>query len=129
MERDKIIFLRNFFFRAFVVGALFAIVFLVMTLALWNMWAGWVARLFVVDEKDLGRIVLEFFTHLRSSFSFSCQRLRCIGQPGNSSPDPPHSLPQARDAKSTAPSKRIAVHPSALTFILFQNAALSLGEC
>jgi hypothetical protein len=65
MERDKIIFLRNFFFRAFVVGALFAIVFLIMTLALWNMWAGWVARLFVVDEKDLGRIVLEFFTHLR----------------------------------------------------------------
>jgi hypothetical protein len=65
MEHAKIIFLRNFFFRAFVVGVLFAALFLIMTLALWNTWAGLVAHVFAVDEKDLGRIVLEFFTHVR----------------------------------------------------------------
>jgi hypothetical protein len=65
MEHAKIVFLRNVFFRAFVVGVVFALFFLIMTLALWNMWAGWVAHLFAVDEKELGRIVLEFFTHVR----------------------------------------------------------------
>lgn len=65
MEPEKVIFLRNFFFRAFVIGLLFALFFLIMTLTLWNTWAGWVAHLFTVDEKDLGRIVLEFFTHVR----------------------------------------------------------------
>jgi hypothetical protein len=65
MEREKIIFLRNVFFRAFVVGVLVTLFLLIMTLALWNTWAGWVVHLFAVDEKDLGRIVLEFFTHIR----------------------------------------------------------------
>ena len=65
MEHAKIIFLRNVFFRAFIVGVLITLLFLILTLALWNTWAGWVIHLFAVDEKDLGRIVLEFFTHVR----------------------------------------------------------------
>jgi hypothetical protein len=65
MEPAKIILLRNVFFRAFVVGVLFALIFLILTLALWNTWARWVVHLFAIDEKDLGRIVLEFFTHVR----------------------------------------------------------------
>jgi hypothetical protein len=38
---------------------------LILTLALWNTWTGWVTHLFLVDEKDLGRIVVEFFAHVR----------------------------------------------------------------
>jgi hypothetical protein len=65
MKHENIIFLRNFFFRAFVIGLLFALLFLVLTLTLWNTWTGWGAHLFAVDEKDLSRIVLQFFTLVR----------------------------------------------------------------
>jgi hypothetical protein len=65
VEYTKIIFLRNFFLRAFVIGVLFGLIFLVLTLAFWNTWTAWVMHLFKVDEKDLGRAILLFFTQLR----------------------------------------------------------------
>ena len=65
MEQAKIIFFRNFFFRAFVIGVVFALVFFILTYAFWNTWASWVAHFFKVDEKDLGRVVLLFFMEIR----------------------------------------------------------------
>jgi hypothetical protein len=65
VEHTKIIFLRNFFLRAFVIGVLFGLLFLVPTLAFWDTWTTWVMHLFKVDEKDLGRAILQFFTQLR----------------------------------------------------------------
>lgn len=65
MERDKIIFFRNFFFRAFLLGVLFAILFFILTYSGWNTWAGWVAHLFQIDEKEFGRLVLLFFLEIR----------------------------------------------------------------
>ena len=65
MEYEKIIFFRNLFFRAFVIGLLITILFLILTLSLWSTWEGWVIRMFAIDEKDVGRIVMEFFTHIR----------------------------------------------------------------
>ncbi|MDQ2824003.1 MAG: hypothetical protein M3R29_00945 [Verrucomicrobiota bacterium] len=65
MEYTKIIFFRNFFFRAFVIGVVFAVIYFILTYAFWNTWAGWVTHLFKVDEKELGRIVLLFFAQIR----------------------------------------------------------------
>ncbi len=65
MEHDKIIFLRNFFFRALVIGIGFALVFFVVTSVFWNTWTSWVLHLFKVDEKEFGRVVLLFFMHVR----------------------------------------------------------------
>ncbi len=65
MEYEKIIFLRNFFFRAFVIGVLFAIFYFVVTYTFWETATGWAARIFKVDEKELGRIVVVFFTNVR----------------------------------------------------------------
>jgi hypothetical protein len=65
MEYEKIILLRNFFFRCFVIGVLIAILFLILTFALWSTWEGLVIHLFALDEKDVGRIVVEFFTQIR----------------------------------------------------------------
>ena len=65
MEPEKIIFLRNFFFRAFIIGVAFALFFLIVTYAFWNTWASWVTSWTKVDEKDLGRLVLFFFVQLR----------------------------------------------------------------
>ena len=65
MEREKIIFLRNFFFRAFVIGLAFALFYFVLTVALWDTWEPSVLHLFKVDEKEIGRIAVLFFTEVR----------------------------------------------------------------
>jgi hypothetical protein len=65
MERDKIIFYRNFFLRAFVIGVAFVLFYFVMTYAFWNTWASLVASWFKVDEKDLARHALLFLGYMR----------------------------------------------------------------
>jgi hypothetical protein len=65
MEREKIIFLRNVFLRAFVVGVLFALFYWVVTLALWNTYSPWLMQWFKLDEKELGALTLNFFATLR----------------------------------------------------------------
>ena len=65
MEHEKIIFLRNFFFRAFVIGVAFALLYFIVACAFWNTWATWIAYWFKVDEKEFGRLVLLFFTQIR----------------------------------------------------------------
>ena len=66
MEREKITFLRNLFFRMFVVGLVIALLLFGATLVFWNVAAGWVMHLFSVDEKALARIVLTFLTNVKS---------------------------------------------------------------
>jgi hypothetical protein len=65
MEREKIIFLRNLFLRAFVVGVLFAVFYWIATLALWHAYAPWLVEQFRVDEKVLGGLTLNFFANVR----------------------------------------------------------------
>ena len=65
MEHEKIIFFRNFFFRAFIIGVLFAIFYFIVTYTFWDTWAAWATHVFKVDEKALGRLVLMFFVNLR----------------------------------------------------------------
>ncbi len=65
MERQKIIFLRNLFLRAFVVGVLFALFYWIATVALWHTYAPWLAEQFKVDEKELGALTLNFFANVR----------------------------------------------------------------
>lgn len=65
MEREKIIFFRNLFLRAFVVGVVFALVLLGATFLLWDTAAAMMLSLLKVDEKEFGRIVLTFFVHVR----------------------------------------------------------------
>lgn len=65
MEREKIIFLRNLFLRAFVVGVVFALFYWVVTLALWHAYAPWLMERFKLDEKALGQFTLNFFANVR----------------------------------------------------------------
>jgi hypothetical protein len=65
MEHDKIIFLRNVFFRAFIIGIIFALFYFIVTYAFWDTWASWTTRFFKIEEKELGRLVLMFFLELR----------------------------------------------------------------
>ena len=70
MEHEKIIFFRNFLFRAFVIGVAFALLYLILTLAFWNTWTSWTSRLFKTDEKELGRLALVFFMSVRMVLVF-----------------------------------------------------------
>jgi hypothetical protein len=65
MERDKIIFYRNLFLRAFVIGVAFALLYFVVTYAFWNTWVSLVASWFKVDENEFARLALLFFGHVR----------------------------------------------------------------
>ena len=65
MDRDKIIFLRNLFLRAFAVGVLFAVFYWIATLALWHTYAPWLMEQFKMDEKELGALTLNFFANVR----------------------------------------------------------------
>lgn len=65
MEREKIIFFRNFFFAAFVIGVIFALFYFGATLLFWNAGASWAKDLFKIDEKEFGKLVLLFFIQIR----------------------------------------------------------------
>jgi len=65
MDRDKIIFFRNFFLAAFIIGLSFALFYFGATLLFWNTGASWATHLFKTDEKEFGRLVLLFFIELR----------------------------------------------------------------
>ena len=65
MEREKIIFFRNFFFAAFSIGLIFALFYFAATVLFWNTGTSWATHFFKIDEKEFGRLVLLFFIQLR----------------------------------------------------------------
>ena len=65
MEREKIIFFRNLFLRAFAVGVLFALFYWIATIALWHAYSPWLVERFKMDEKDLATLTLNFFANVR----------------------------------------------------------------
>ena len=65
MEYGKIIFFRNFFFRAFVIGLAFALFYLIATYLFWDTGVSWATHFFKIEEKEFGRLVLLFFLELR----------------------------------------------------------------
>jgi hypothetical protein len=65
MDRDKIIFFRNFFFAAFIIALVFALFYFGATLLFWKTGASWTTYFFKIDEKEFGRLVLLFFIEMR----------------------------------------------------------------
>ncbi len=126
MEHDKIIFFRNFLFRAFIIGVVFALFYFFITYAFWNTWVPWVSSFFKVDEKELGRMALGFFMILRIVliFLFSGAGLgltldgkkeamivfnESIVHSPNNSPEPP-------PIRAVSPHSRLTVMAARLSF-------------
>jgi hypothetical protein len=65
MEPERIIFFRNFFFCAFIIGLGFALFYFAATTLFWDTAASWTTQFFKIDEKEFGRLVLMFFILLR----------------------------------------------------------------
>ena len=65
METEKILFFRNFLFRTFIIGVLFAIFFAIVTFALWDALMPWVADLFRIAPTEMGELIVTFFMNVR----------------------------------------------------------------
>jgi hypothetical protein len=65
MERERIIFFRNFFFAGFIIGLIFALFYFGATVLFWSTGASWATYFFKIDEDEFGRLVLLFFIQLR----------------------------------------------------------------
>jgi hypothetical protein len=87
MERDKIIFLRKFFFCAFFIGVVFTLFYFIAIYAFWDTASRWAVDFYKVDEKEVGRIVLTFSRMCDSCwyFYFLSQRWPFIGWPERNS--------------------------------------------
>ncbi len=65
MEKQKLILIRDFLLKTFVVGFIFAILLFVMTATFWDKWSNFVYAKFFVPKEELGHLVVDSFLHLR----------------------------------------------------------------
>jgi hypothetical protein len=71
MEIEKIIFFRNFLFKAFIIGVLFGVFYFIATILFWNTsLMSWIERMFKVNDAELGNLMLSFFSTLRIILAF-----------------------------------------------------------
>jgi hypothetical protein len=71
MEIEKIIFFRNFLFKTFIIGVLFAVFYFISSIVFWNTWlVSWIERLFKVNDAELGNSILSFFSTVRLVLAF-----------------------------------------------------------
>ena len=65
MEKKKLIFLKSFLFKTFIVGILFAILLFFGTATFWDKWSSFLYMRFHVNEEELGKLVINSFLYLR----------------------------------------------------------------
>ena len=65
MEKQKLILIRDFLLKTFVIGFAFAILLFVMTAVFWDKWSTFLYTKFEVPKKELGELVIDSFLHLR----------------------------------------------------------------
>ncbi len=65
MEKNKIIFLRDFLFRTFLVGIVFAIFLFILTFVLRDVWLSMAASFFYLEPRQIDQLVLSFFLNVR----------------------------------------------------------------
>jgi len=71
MEKEKIIFLRNFLFKTFLTGVAFGVFYFVATIVFWNSTLMlWIENMFRVTETQIGNLTLLFFTLARFVLAF-----------------------------------------------------------
>ncbi len=71
MEKEKIIFFRNFLFKTFIIGVVFAVFYFIASIAFLDTWLmSWIERMFKVSDADVGNLILSFFSTLRLVLAF-----------------------------------------------------------
>ena len=64
MEKQQVVFFRNLLLRVFVVGVIFALLYLIVTISFWDTWVS-VFGMWKMDEKDAAMVMVASFTLLR----------------------------------------------------------------
>ena len=65
METKNLILIRDFLFKTFIVGILFAIILFILTTTFWDIWSSFIFSKFQVSPKELGPLVVNSFLCLR----------------------------------------------------------------
>jgi len=65
METEKMIFLRSFLFKTFLVGILFAIILALLTFALRGAFMPLATSVFRVEEAEVNELIFAFFLNVR----------------------------------------------------------------
>ena len=71
MGIEKIVFFRNFLFKTFIIGVVFAVFYFITSIAFWNTWLiSWIEKMFKVNDTELGNLELSFFSTVRIILAF-----------------------------------------------------------
>lgn len=65
MKKQSLILIRDFLFKTFIVGILFAIFFFLVTAFFWDFWSSTIYSVFHVNEQEAGKLIASWFLHLR----------------------------------------------------------------
>lgn len=70
MDTTQLIYLRNLFFKAFLIGLVAFFILLIGTALLWEQWSFLILEIFKVDEPTLGKMVVNSFLNSRMIIIF-----------------------------------------------------------
>ena len=65
MEKEKLILIRNFLFKTFIVGLIFALVVFVLTFIFWDKWSLVVYSKFGLSPKELAELFVNSLLYTR----------------------------------------------------------------
>ncbi|GEM_PF-910319 len=65
MEKQKLLFIRDFLFKYFVVSLIFAIIFFILTKTFWDFGSSLVYSTFHVSKEEFGKMTVCWFLQLR----------------------------------------------------------------
>jgi hypothetical protein len=65
MDKQHVLFFRNLFAKAFVVGVVIVLLYVILTFALWDTWASLMDKMFMLNEHDTAVIFAEGLFNLR----------------------------------------------------------------
>ena len=65
MEKNKIIFLRDFLLRTFLIGIVFAVALFILTVGLRDIWISMATGFFHLEAPQIDALMLSFFLNVR----------------------------------------------------------------
>ena len=64
MEKQQVVFFRNLLLRVFVVGVVFGLLYIIVTISFWDTWVS-VFAMWKMDEKEAAKLMVASLTFLR----------------------------------------------------------------
>ncbi|MBI3308804.1 MAG: hypothetical protein HYZ79_05470 [Candidatus Melainabacteria bacterium] len=65
MEKQNLQLIRDFLFKTFIIGIVFAILLITLTMLFWEQWSSFLYGKFLITDKELGKLFVNSVLHLR----------------------------------------------------------------